>query len=235
MRKMRRKIAVLLVFVLAFTMMPQNVLAAKKKVKLSKKSVTITVGKTVKVKLKNNKKKVKWTVTSGKKNVKLSKKKKTSVTIKGKKVGKAKVQVKVGKKKFVCKVTVKKAGTNQNADKNNGKKTAEPTVKPTEKPVLPYLPGFLLPVYRLPAQKPLLPKDDRMNLFFPVSVFRLPACHSPARHGFPAAIHTGSAPARRWCNMPGSAVLPASKFHPADAGSGEALSPLLHIPAGSSC
>ena len=107
MRKMRRKLAVLLVFVLAFTMMPQNVLAAKKKVKLSKKSVTITVGKTVKVKLKNNKKKVKWTVVSGKKNVKLSKKKKTSVTIKGKKVGKAKVQVKVGKKKFVCKVTVK--------------------------------------------------------------------------------------------------------------------------------
>ena len=96
MRKMRRKLAVLLVFVLAFTMMPQNVLAAKKKVKLSKKSVTITVGKTVKVKLKNNKKKVKWTVTSGKKNVKLSKKKKTSVTIKGKKVGNAIVRVRVG-------------------------------------------------------------------------------------------------------------------------------------------
>ena len=128
MRKMRRKLAVLLVFVLAFTMMPQNVLAAKKKVKLSKKSVTVTVGKTVKVKLKNNKKKVKWTVVSGKKNVKLSKKKKTGVTIHGKKAGKAKVQAKVGKKKFVCKVTVKKAGTNQNADKNNGKKTAKPTV-----------------------------------------------------------------------------------------------------------
>jgi hypothetical protein len=44
-----------------------NDMAAKKKVKLSKKSVTVTVGKTVKVKLKNNKKKVKWTVTSGKK------------------------------------------------------------------------------------------------------------------------------------------------------------------------
>ena len=144
MRKMRRKIAVLLVFVLAFTMMPQNVLAAKKKVKLSKKSVTITVGKTVKVKLKNNKKKVKWTVVSGKKNVKLSKKKKTGVTIHGKKAGKAKVQAKVGKKKFVCKVTVKKAGTNQNKDKNDSKKTADPTatptVKPTEKPSLPSTP-----------------------------------------------------------------------------------------------
>ena len=153
MRKMRRKIAVLLVFVLAFTMMPQNVLAAKKKVKLSKKSVTITVGKTVKVKLKNNKKKVKWTVVSGKKNVKLSKKKKTGVTIHGKKAGKAKVQAKVGKKKFVCKVTVKKAGTNQNADKNNGKKTAKPTVKPTEKPSLP---STSTPK---PTEKPVLPSS----------------------------------------------------------------------------
>ncbi len=94
---------------------------------------------------------MKWTVTSGKKNVKLSKKKKTGVTIHGKKVGKAKVQVKVGKKKFVCKVTVKKAGTNQNADKNNGKKTAEPTVKPTEKPVLP---STSTPK---PTEKPVLP------------------------------------------------------------------------------
>ena len=151
MKKVRGTVAFLLVFVLSFSVIPQNVLAAKKKVKLSKKSVTVTVGKTVKVKLKNNKKKVKWTVTSGKKNVKLSKKKKTSVTIKGKKVGKAKVQVKVGKKKFVCKVTVKKAGTNQNADKNNGKKTAEPTVKPTEKPVLP---STSTPK---PTEKPSLP------------------------------------------------------------------------------
>ena len=151
MKKVRGTVAFLLVFVLSFSVIPQNVLAAKKKVKLSKKSVTVTVGKTVKVKLKNNKKKVKWTVTSGKKNVKLSKKKKTSVTIKGKKVGKAKVQVKVGKKKFVCKVTVKKAGTNQNADKNNGKKTAEPTVKPTEKPVLPSTPT------PKPTEKPVLP------------------------------------------------------------------------------
>ena len=140
MKKVRGTVAFLLVFVLSFSVIPQNVLAAKKKVKLSKKSVTVAVGKTVKVKLKNNKKKVKWTVTSGKKNVKLSKKKKTGVTIHGKKAGKAKVQAKVGKKKFVCKVTVKNADTNQNTDKNNGKKTAKPTVKPTEKPVLPSTP-----------------------------------------------------------------------------------------------
>ena len=140
MKKVRGTVAFLLVFVLSFSVIPQNVLAAKKKVKLSKKSVTVAVGKTVKVKLKNNKKKVKWTVVSGKKNVKLSKKKKTGVTIHGKKAGKAKVQAKVGKKKFVCKVTVKNADTNQNTDKNNGKKTAKPTPKPTEKPSLPSTP-----------------------------------------------------------------------------------------------
>ena len=140
MKKVRGTVAFLLVFVLSFSVIPQNVLAAKKKVKLSKKSVTVAVGKTVKVKLKNNKKKVKWTVVSGKKNVKLSKKKKTGVTIHGKKAGKAKVQAKVGKKKFVCKVTVKNADTNQNTDKNNGKKTVKPTPKPTEKPSLPSTP-----------------------------------------------------------------------------------------------
>ena len=69
---------------------------------------------------------MKWTVTSGKKNVTLSKKKKTEVTIKGKKAGKAKVQAKVGKKKYVCKVTVKNtkkdrvaAGRNDEAESND--------------------------------------------------------------------------------------------------------------------
>ena len=40
--------------------------AAKKKVKLEKKLVNVYVGNTVKIKLKNNKKKTKWTVISGK-------------------------------------------------------------------------------------------------------------------------------------------------------------------------
>ena len=69
MKKIKRKLAGLLVFMLVFTMMPQTALAAKKKVALSKKNVTVTVGKTFKLRLKNNKKKVKWTVISGKKNV----------------------------------------------------------------------------------------------------------------------------------------------------------------------
>ena len=75
------------------------------------------MGKTVKIKLQNNKKKVKWTVISGKKNVSLSKKGKTGVTIKGKKAGKAKVQAKIGKKKYVCKVTVKNPKKTQSVKK----------------------------------------------------------------------------------------------------------------------
>ena len=111
MKKIKKGFALLLVFVMAVSVIPQSAFAAKKKVKLSKKAVTVAVGEAVKIQLKNNKKKVKWSITSGKKNVTLSKKKKTGAIIKGKKAGKAKVQAKIGKKKYVCKVTVKKAAT----------------------------------------------------------------------------------------------------------------------------
>ena len=117
MKNTKKSLALLLIFVLALSLFPQSVFAAKKKVKLNKKTVTVNVGKTVKLKLKNNKKKVKWTVISGKKNVSLSKKGKTGVTIKGKKAGKAKVQAKIGKKKYVCKVTVKNPKKTQSVKK----------------------------------------------------------------------------------------------------------------------
>lgn len=106
MKRVKKKLAVLLIFAMAFSVTPQSAFAAKKKVKLNKNKVTVKVGQKITVKLKNNKKKVKWSISSGKKNVALSKKKKTSVMIRGRKAGKAKVQAKVGKKKYVCQVTV---------------------------------------------------------------------------------------------------------------------------------
>ena len=136
MKKIKKGFALLLVFVMAVSVIQQSAFAAKKKVKLSKKAVTVAVGETVKIQLKNNKKKVKWSITSGKKNVTLSKKKKTGVIIKGKKAGKAKVQAKIGKKKYVCKVTVKKAATADNDNPNNGKTTAEPTQVPSQAPTV---------------------------------------------------------------------------------------------------
>ena len=136
MKKIKKGFALLLVFVMAVSVIPQSAFAAKKKVKLSRKAVTVAVGEAVKIQLKNNKKKVKWRITSGKKNVTLSKKKKTGVIIKGKKAGKAKVQAKIGKKKYVCKVTVKKAATADNDNPNNGKTTAEPTQVPSQAPTV---------------------------------------------------------------------------------------------------
>ena len=80
-------------------MVPTSEVSAAKKVALSTKKLTIQTGQSKKLKLKNNKKKVKWTVTSGKKNISLKNQKKTEVTVVGKKKGTAKVQAKVGKKK----------------------------------------------------------------------------------------------------------------------------------------
>lgn len=82
---------------------------AKSKIKLSTTRVSLNGGASKTIKIKGTKKKVKWSVVSGKKNIKLKNKKKTSVKVVGVKRGTAKVQAKLGKKKYTCRVTVKKA------------------------------------------------------------------------------------------------------------------------------
>ena len=74
--------------------------------KLSAKNLTIKVGKTAALKVKKTSKKAKWSIVSGKKNIRLTAKKKTSVKVKAVKAGKAKISCKIGKKKLICKVTV---------------------------------------------------------------------------------------------------------------------------------
>lgn len=151
---------------MAVSVIPQSAFAAKKKVKLSKKAVTVAVGESVKIQLKNNKKKVKWSITSGKKNVTLSKKKKTGVIIKGKKAGKAKVQAKIGKKKYVCKVTVKKAATAGNENPNNGKTTAEPTQVPSQAPTVSQqpVPPVITPGVT-PSEPTIKPENHYQGLY----------------------------------------------------------------------
>lgn len=79
-----------------------SIVEAASKVKLNKKKVTLYVGKTITLKLKGAKKKVKW--SSNKKSVAtVSSKGK----VKAKKKGTATITAKVGKKKYKCKVTVK--------------------------------------------------------------------------------------------------------------------------------
>ena len=75
--------------------------------KLSTKKLTMKVGKTAALKVKKTSKTAKWSIVSGKKNIRLTAKKKTSVKVKAVKVGKAKISCKIGKKKLVCKVSVK--------------------------------------------------------------------------------------------------------------------------------
>lgn len=75
--------------------------------KLSAKKLTMKVGKTAALKVKKTSKKAKWSIASGKKNIRLTAKKKTSVRVKAVKAGKAKISCKIGKKKLVCKVSVK--------------------------------------------------------------------------------------------------------------------------------
>ena len=74
--------------------------------KLSAKNLTMKVGKTAVLKVKKTSKKAKWSIVSGKKNIRLTAKKKTSVKVKAVKAGKAKISCKIGKKKLICKVTV---------------------------------------------------------------------------------------------------------------------------------
>lgn len=108
MKKQSRK---LLSFVLALVMFLGVAVPvqAAKKVKLSSTKVTVRVGKTKTIQVKNTSKKIKWSVVKGKAYIKLTKKKKQSVVIKGKKAGNAKILAKAGKKKLYCKVTVKGA------------------------------------------------------------------------------------------------------------------------------
>lgn len=82
---------------------------AKSKIKLSTTKVSLNGGASKTIKIKGTKKKVKWSVVSGKKNIKLKNKKKTSVKVVGVKRGTAKVQAKLGKKKYICRVTVRKS------------------------------------------------------------------------------------------------------------------------------
>ena len=75
----------------------------KKKIALNKKSVTLEVGKTVTLKLKNTKKKAKWCSSKGT-IASVSKKGK----VMAKKAGQAVITARLGKKKYTCKITVKK-------------------------------------------------------------------------------------------------------------------------------
>lgn len=125
MKIMRRIMVLCLALALIFTANIPPAATAAKKSKLNKKSLSIKVGKTAKLQVKNTKKKVKWSIKSGKKYISLKSKKKKTVVVKAKKPGTAKVQAKVGKQKLICKIKVTKQSSGNagsSVNKTNDKK-----------------------------------------------------------------------------------------------------------------
>ena len=106
---------------------PSQIQAKSLPVRLNKKTASIIVGKTVRLKVKNTKKKVAWSS----KNRKIATVN-TKGVVKGKKPGKSVIVAKVGKKALACRVTVKKK--------------AAPMPKPTSRPLI--TPG--------PTQEPII-------------------------------------------------------------------------------
>lgn len=102
MSKIKKAFTIIFTLVLVMLMVSTINVSAAKKIRLNKTKATIYVGKTVSLKLKNSKKKIKWS-SSNKKVAIVTKKGK----VKGKKAGKVTITAKAGKKKYRCKITVK--------------------------------------------------------------------------------------------------------------------------------
>ena len=121
--KNKKAMALLMAAVLAGSTLYSGVADAASAIKLNKKTAKIAVGKSVTLKVRGTKKKVKW---------KSSKKSVATVNAKGKvtgkKAGKAVVTAKVKGKTLKCKVTVtKKQATKKNAKTATKKQTAKKT------------------------------------------------------------------------------------------------------------
>ena len=105
----KKGLAIILALVLTVSLVPDSVIpvnAATGKVKLNKKTVTVSVGKKKTIILKKVKHRVVWKIVYGKKNVSIKKKGKykQKIVIKGRKVGNAKIKAIYGNKKFTLKV-----------------------------------------------------------------------------------------------------------------------------------
>ena len=120
MKKHMRIAAWILSLMMLVSILPSTQVNAAAKPKISNTKVTLTVGKTKTLSVKNvskkQKKKIKWS-TSKKSVATVSK----SGKVKAKKAGKATITAKLGKKKYRCVVTVKKKSTK----KKTIKKTEE--------------------------------------------------------------------------------------------------------------
>lgn len=141
---------------------------AKKVVKLNKSKLTLQTGKTSKLKLKNTKKKVKWS-SKNKKIATVSRK----GVVKAVSVGKTTITAKSGKKKYSCKVTVVMSDAdkkikeledklNKVEDKVNATPTPVVTEAPTPSPVVTVKPIVTIPrtATPVPTATPIPPRHS---------------------------------------------------------------------------
>ncbi len=135
--KNKKQIAILLATAITVSLCQPSVDTSAASVELSKPKIEIKQGQTTTLKVKGTKEKAKWSIKSGKKYIKLQKKRKASVRIKAVRVGTAKVQCKIGKKKLVCKVIVKsknKKQIPQTTPQETPQATMQSTLVPTSTP-----------------------------------------------------------------------------------------------------
>lgn len=126
MEKKRWKVSLFIALIFVFVLTSTLPVEAKSKVKLKKSKITITVGQSRELRVVGTKKKIRWTSS----NIKIATVNKKG-KIKAKKKGNCKIYARVGKKKLVCKVTVKgksKSGTQNKKKENNKTVTAKNNV-----------------------------------------------------------------------------------------------------------
>lgn len=130
---MKKKISIILFMALIISLVPSNAVLAARKVSLSKKSLSLVVGKSKNLKLKNaSKGKVKWS-SSNKKVATVNKVGK----VKAKKKGKTVILAKYLGKKYKCKVTVKSKSKTADPSSVPETKEQDPTPKPGASTDLP--------------------------------------------------------------------------------------------------
>ena len=125
--KKKKITCLLLAVVLILNLAPLNSAMAVQKVKLNKSKITLKVNQTKIIKITGTSQKVKWK-NGNKKVLKVLTTNKKSIKIKAIREGKTQITAQVGKKKYYCKITIKKA-TNTKEDFDFA--TTAPTTTPT--------------------------------------------------------------------------------------------------------
>lgn len=151
-----RSLALLLALILAIGFSPVTNVEAKAAPRLNYRKVTLVQGKKKKLKVKGIKKRVKWYST--KKSVATVNKK---GVVKAKKKGKTYIVAKVGKKKYRCRVIVKKKVSKKKKSKKSNRK-----IKSTKK----QLPADSIDKWSI-LDQPTLAVNSKTNLFNYLTVF----------------------------------------------------------------